>query len=128
MDEKMDRYRRESKKGKYNKKNRSTQDTRLQQLEAEISNLKDKIKEKEKRRNDSANRTTPSLTKPTHTSDPSGKSSKPTAEVGWTLVDSRRKTSNPSFEKIKLVICGTDNGHRNLTELKAEFNNDDITH
>jgi hypothetical protein len=97
-------------------------------LEAEISNLKDKIKEKEKRRNDSANRTTPSQTKPTHTSDPSGKSSKPTAEEGWTLVDRRRKTRKPTFEKIKLVICGMDNGHRNLTELKAEFNKDDITH
>jgi hypothetical protein len=25
------------------------------------------------------------------------------------------------------VICGVDNGHRNLTELKADFNKDDIT-
>jgi hypothetical protein len=96
-------------------------------LEAEISNLKDKIKEKEQRRNDSANRTTPPQTKPTQTSDPSGKSSKPTAEEGWTLVDRRRKTRKPTFEKIKLVICGMDNGHRNLTELTAEFNKDDIT-
>jgi hypothetical protein len=97
-------------------------------LEAEICNLKDKIKEKEKRGDDSANRTTPSQTKPTHTSDPSGKSSKPNADEGWTLVDRRRKTSKPTFEKIKLIICGIDNGHRNLTELKAEFNKDDITH
>jgi hypothetical protein len=126
--EKMGRQRGGSKKRKCNKKNRSTQNTRLQQLEAEISNLKDKINEKEKRRNDSANRTTPSQTKPTHTSDPSGKSSKPTAEEGWTLVDRRRKTRKPTFEKIKLVICGMDNGHRNLTELKAELNKDDITH
>jgi hypothetical protein len=124
--EKMGRQRGESKKPKCNKKNRSTQTTRLQQLETEISNLKDKIKEKEKRRNDSANRTTPSQTKPTHTSDPSGKSSKPTAEEGWTLVDRRRKTRKPTFEIIKLVICGMDNGHRNLTELKAEFIKDDI--
>jgi hypothetical protein len=125
--EKMGRKRGESKKCKCNKKNRSTQNTRLQQLDAEISNLNDKIKEKEKRRDDSANRTTPSQTKPTHPSDPSGKSSKPTAEEGWTLVDRRRKTRKPTFEKIKLVICGMDNGHRNLTELKAEFNKDDIT-
>jgi hypothetical protein len=118
---KMGRQRGESKKRKCNKKNRSTQNTRLHQLEAEISNLKDKIKEKEKRRNDSANRTTPSQTKPTHTSDPSGKSSKPTAEERWTLVDRRRKTRKPTFEQIKLVICGMDNGHRNLTELKAEI-------
>jgi hypothetical protein len=122
--EKMGRRRGESKKRKSNKKNRSTQNTRLQQLEPEISNLKDKIKEKEKRTNDSANRTTPSQTKPTQTSDPSGKSSKPTAEEGWTLVDRRRKTRKLTFEKIKLVICGVDNGHRNLTELKAEFNKD----
>jgi hypothetical protein len=125
--EKMGRKRGESKKRKSNKKNRSTPNTRLQQLEAEIFNLKDKIKEKEKRRNDSANRTTPSQTKPTQTSDPSGKSSKPTAEEGWTLVDRRRKTRKPTFEKIKLVICGVDNGPRNLTELKAKFNKDDIT-
>jgi hypothetical protein len=52
--EKMGRKRGESTKRKSNKKNRSTPNTRLQQLEAEISNLKDKIKEKEKRRNDSA--------------------------------------------------------------------------
>jgi hypothetical protein len=96
-------------------------------LEAEIFNLKNKIKEKDKRRNDSANRTTPPQTKPTQTSDPSGKSSKPTAEEGWTLVDRRRTTRKPTFEKIKFVICGMDNGHRNLTELKAEFNKDDIT-
>jgi hypothetical protein len=96
-------------------------------LEAEISNLKDKIKEKEKRRDDSANRTTPSQTKPTQTSDRSGKSSTPTAEEGWILVYKRRKTRKLTFEKIKLVICGLDNGHRNLTELKAEFNKDDIT-
>jgi hypothetical protein len=96
-------------------------------LEAEISNLKDKIKEKEKRRNDSADRITPPQTKPTQTSDPSGKSSKPTAEEGWTLVDRRTTTRKPTFEKIKLVICGMDNGHRNLTELKAEFNKGDIT-
>jgi hypothetical protein len=62
------------------------------------------------------------------TSEPSGKSSKPTAEEGWTLVDRRRKTRKPTFEKIKLVICGMDNRHRNLTELKVEFNKDDITH
>jgi hypothetical protein len=126
--EKMGRKRGESRKLKSKKKNRSTQISRLQQLEAEISNLKDEITEKEKRKNDSANRTTPSQTKPTHTSDPSGKRSKPTAEEGWTLVDRRRKTTKPTFEKIKLVICGMDNGHRNLTELKAEFNKDDITH
>jgi hypothetical protein len=82
----------ESKKRNSNKKNRSTQSTRRQQLEAEISTLKDKIKEKEKRRNDSAYRTTPSQTKPTHACDTSGKSSKPTAEEGWTLVDRRWKT------------------------------------
>jgi hypothetical protein len=125
--EKMGRSWGESKKRKTNKKNRSTQDTRLQQLEAEISNLKDKIKEKEKRRKDSANRTTPPQSKPTQTSDPSGMTSKPTAEEGWTLVERRRITRKPTFEKIKLVICGVDNGHRNLTELKAEFNKDDIT-
>jgi hypothetical protein len=77
---KMGRKQGESKKCKSNKKNRSTPNTRLQQLEAEISNLKDKIKEKEKRRNDSTNRTTPPKTNPTQTSDPSGKSSKPRAK------------------------------------------------
>jgi hypothetical protein len=49
----------QSKIYKSNKKNRSTQNTRRQQLETEISNLKEKIKEKEKRNNDSANRTPP---------------------------------------------------------------------
>jgi hypothetical protein len=43
--EKMCRKRGQSKKRKTNKKNGSTQNTRLQQLEAEISSLKDKIKE-----------------------------------------------------------------------------------
>jgi hypothetical protein len=43
----MGRKRLQSKKRKSNKKNGSTQNTKLQQLEAEISNLKDKIKEKE---------------------------------------------------------------------------------
>jgi hypothetical protein len=46
--EKIGRQRGESKKRKCNKKNRSTQNTRLLQLEAEISNLKDKIKEKKR--------------------------------------------------------------------------------
>jgi hypothetical protein len=62
---KMGRKRGQSKKRKSNKKNGSTtQNTRLQQLEAEISNLKDKIEENEKKSNNSANRTTPSQTKP----------------------------------------------------------------
>jgi hypothetical protein len=100
--EKMGRMRGELKTRKCNKKNRSTQNTRLQQLEAEISNLKDKIKEKEKRRHDSANRTTPPRTKPTQPSDLSGKSSKPTAKEGWTLVDRSRKTRKTTFEKINL--------------------------
>jgi hypothetical protein len=95
-------------------------------LEAKISNLKDEIKEKDQRRNDSANQTTPSQTKPTQTSDPSGKSLKPTAERGWTLVDRRRETKKLTFEKIKLVICGMDNGRWNLTELKAELNKNNI--
>jgi hypothetical protein len=125
--EKMGRKRGQSKKRKSNKKNGSTQNTRLQQLETEISNLKDQIKEEKKKSNNSANRTTPCQTKPTQHSNQSGNSSKPTAEEGWTLVDRRRKTRKPTFEKIKLVICGVDNGHRNLTELKAEFNKDDIS-
>jgi hypothetical protein len=109
--ENMGRKQEESKKLKCMKQNRSTENSRLQQLEAKISNLKDKIKENEKRKNDSANRTTPSQTKLTHTSDPSGKSLKPMAEEGCTLEARRRKTRKPTFEKINLVICGIDNGH-----------------
>jgi hypothetical protein len=55
-------------------------------------------------------------------------SSKPTADMVWILVDRRRKTTKPTFEKIKLRICGIDNRHQNLHELKVKFNKDDITH
>jgi hypothetical protein len=47
--------------------------------------------------------------------------STPTAKEEWTLIDRRRKTKKLGIEKIKLVICGMDTGHRNRTELKAEF-------
>jgi hypothetical protein len=97
-------------------------------LEAKISNQKDKIKEKGKRRNDLTIWTTLSQTIPIHTSDPSGKSVKLVAKEGWILVDRRWKTRKPTFEKIKLVICSMDNRQRILTELKAEFNIDDFTH
>jgi hypothetical protein len=52
----MARKPRRSKQSKSQKQNGSPQNTRLLQLEAEISNLKDKIKQKENTRNDSANR------------------------------------------------------------------------
>jgi hypothetical protein len=84
--------------------------------------------EKERSKNDLGNRTTPSQTKLTWTSDPSGTTSKPTAEEGWTLVDRRRKPRNPNVEQIQLMIYRMDNGYRTLIELKAKFNNDDITH
>jgi hypothetical protein len=67
-----------------------------------------------------------SETIPIHTSDLSRKSLNPLAKERWIPVDRRRKTLKPIFEKIKLEICGMDKGHRNLTELTAEFNTDNI--
>jgi hypothetical protein len=69
-------------------------------LNNKISNLKDKIKEKEKKGNVSANRTMLSVTKPIYISNPSKKSSKPMADEGWTLIDGKRNTRKPALEEI----------------------------
>jgi hypothetical protein len=111
----MGRKRGESKKRKSNKKNRSTQNTMLQQLEAELSNLKDKIKEKEKRRNDSANRATPSQTKSTQTSDPSGY----TATANIELRATGKHTITPPPPKKSALDKGPNSEARAVAQLRT---------
>jgi hypothetical protein len=80
-------------------------------LEAEIFNHKDTIEENEMKMNHVANRTTLSQIKPIHAFNPASKRWQPMVEEEWRLMDRRRNARKSTFEKIKLVIYGIDDGH-----------------
>jgi hypothetical protein len=112
--EKMGRKSRRSKKSNSTERNGSTRNSRLLQLQAEISNLKGKIKEKESRKPRTSRHTV-------------------TSEQGWTQIQRKQPTiRRPKPLKVngryKLVIGSADDGTRVecesvQSEMRSERNN-----